>query len=136
MVNVRTILYVVVCMPLFFVLGLSMALILNNQYLAGRHLLPGGPDRALGRLDGGHHDVAGLAVLFPGAGHDQPDLGVVNIQGPAYLNRIVWAFVSRRPGQPVVHLSILHGHHPGRPAVDPADLYEAADVDGASWWHN
>ncbi|MFN2228031.1 MAG: sugar ABC transporter permease, partial [Anaerolineae bacterium] len=35
MVNVRTILYVLVCMPLFFITGLAMALILNNQFLRG-----------------------------------------------------------------------------------------------------
>ena len=35
MVNVRTILYVVVCIPLFFVVGLTLAIILNNTHLGG-----------------------------------------------------------------------------------------------------
>ena len=65
MVNIRTILYVVVCMPLFFVVGLTMAILLNNQFLRGVTFFPGRADRPLGRVDRGHHDVAGLAVLFP-----------------------------------------------------------------------
>ncbi len=36
MVNIRTVLYVIICIPLFFVLGLTMALILNNDYIRGR----------------------------------------------------------------------------------------------------
>jgi arabinogalactan oligomer/maltooligosaccharide transport system permease protein len=134
MVNVRTILYVVICIPLFFVIGLVMALILNNQYLPGRTFF-----RVALIVPWAASTVAIMMSLiwqffFRQQGTINQILAVFGIDGPAYLNNDVWAFA-------VVVLVNLWYTYPffmvvilgGLQAV-PLDLYEAAEVDGASWW--
>jgi arabinogalactan oligomer/maltooligosaccharide transport system permease protein len=134
MVNVRTLLYVVICIPLFFVLGLIMALILNNQYLPGRTFF-----RVALIVPWAASTVAIMMSLiwqffFRQQGTINQLLALINIQGPAYLNEDVWAFaivvlVNLWYTYPFFMVVILGGLQ----AV-PLDLYEAAEVDGASWW--
>jgi arabinogalactan oligomer/maltooligosaccharide transport system permease protein len=134
MVNVRTLLYVVICIPLFFVLGLLMALILNNQYLPGRTFF-----RVVLIVPWAASTVAIMMSLiwqffFRQQGTINQLLALINIEGPAYLNEDVWAFaivvlVNLWYTYPFFMVVILGGLQ----AV-PLDLYEAAEVDGANWW--
>ena len=134
MVNVRTILYVIICMPLFFVVGLTMALILNNDHLRGRTFF-----RVVLIVPWAASTVAIMMSLiwqffFRQQGTINQLLALINIEGPTYLNEDVWAFaivvlVNLWYTYPFFMVVILGGLQ----SITP-DLYEAADVDGASWW--
>lgn len=134
MVNLRTILYVLVCMPLFFVTGLAMAIILNNQFLKGVTFF-----RVALIVPWAASTVAIMMSLvwqffFRGQGTINQILSVANIEGPAYLNNDTWAFVivvlvNLWYTYPFFMVTILGGLQ-----SIPLDLYEAAEVDGASWW--
>jgi arabinogalactan oligomer/maltooligosaccharide transport system permease protein len=134
MVNVRTLLYVAICIPLFFVLGLTMALILNNQYLPGRTFF-----RVALIVPWAASTVAIMMSLiwqffFRQQGTINQLLALINIEGPAYLNEDVWAFaivvlVNLWYTYPFFMVVILGGLQ-----SIPLDIYEAAEVDGASWW--
>jgi len=133
-VNLRTILYVIVCIPLFFLLGLTMALILNNPYLKGRTFF-----RVALIVPWAASNVAIMMSLvwqffFRQQGTINQVLSLVNITGPAYLNSATWAFfvvvlVNLWYTYPFFMVVILGGLQ-----SIPLELYEAADVDGASWW--
>jgi arabinogalactan oligomer/maltooligosaccharide transport system permease protein len=134
MVNVRTILYVVVCMPLFFTLGLTMALILNRPHLRGRTFF-----RVILIVPWAASNVAIMMSLvwqffFREHGTINQLLALLNIKGPTYLNDDVWAFivvvlVNLWYTYPFFMVSLLGGLQ-----SIPQELYEAAEVDGASWW--
>jgi arabinogalactan oligomer/maltooligosaccharide transport system permease protein len=134
MVNARTILYVVACIPLFFIMGLLMALVLNNQYVRGRTFF-----RVVLIVPWAASTVAIMMSLiwqffFRGNGTINQFLSVFGIEGPTYLNQDWWAFfvvvlVNLWYTYPFFMVVILGGLQ----AITP-DLYEAADVDGASWW--
>ena len=134
MVNVRTILYVVVCMPLFFSVGLIMALILNNTFLRGRTFF-----RVVLIIPWAASTVAIMMSLvwqffFRQQGTINQILEILNIEGPAYLNNGAWAFVivvlvNLWYTYPFFMVSLLGGLQ-----SIPLELYEAAEVDGAGWW--
>jgi arabinogalactan oligomer/maltooligosaccharide transport system permease protein len=134
MVNVRTILYVVVCIPLFFILGLTMALILNNDHIKGRTFF-----RVVLIVPWAASTVAIMMSLiwqffFRGNGTINQLLSIFGVQGPTYLNEDWWSFgivvlVNLWYTYPFFMVVILGGLQ----SITP-DLYEAADVDGASWW--
>jgi arabinogalactan oligomer/maltooligosaccharide transport system permease protein len=134
MVNVRTILYVLVCMPLFFITGLAMALILNNQFLRGVTFF-----RVILIVPWAASTVAIMMSLvwqffFRGQGTINQVLDIFGIQGPTYLNEDLWAFaivvlVNLWYTYPFFMVVILGGLQ-----SIPMELYEAAEVDGASWW--
>jgi arabinogalactan oligomer/maltooligosaccharide transport system permease protein len=134
MVNVRTIIYVLICIPLFFIVGLSMALILNNQFLRGVTFF-----RVALIVPWAASTVAIMMSLvwqffFRGQGTINQILAQINIEGPTYLNEDLWAFfvvvlVNLWYTYPFFMVVILGGLQ-----SIPADLYEAAEVDGASWW--
>jgi arabinogalactan oligomer/maltooligosaccharide transport system permease protein len=134
MVNIRTIMYVIVCMPLFFIMGLTMALILNNDYIRGRTFF-----RVVLIVPWAASTVAIMMSLiwqffFRGNGTINQILANVGIQGPTYLNEDWWSFaivvlVNLWYTYPFFMVVILGGLQ-----SVPPDLYEAADVDGASWW--
>jgi arabinogalactan oligomer/maltooligosaccharide transport system permease protein len=134
MVNIRTILYVIICIPLFFVLGLTMALILNNDYIRGRTFF-----RVMLIVPWAASTVAIMMSLiwqffFRGQGTINQVLALFNIQGPTYLNEDWWSLfivvlVNVWYTYPFFMVIILGGLQ-----SIPPDLYEAADVDGASWW--
>jgi arabinogalactan oligomer/maltooligosaccharide transport system permease protein len=134
MVNVRTILYVLICMPLFFITGLAMAVILNNKFLRGVTFF-----RVVLIVPWAASTVAIMMSLvwqffFRGQGTINQVLSLVNIQGPTYLNEDAWAFfivvlVNLWYTYPFFMVTILGGLQ-----SIPLELYEAAEVDGASWW--
>ena len=134
MVNVRTILYVLVCMPLFFITGLTMAIILNNQFLRGITFF-----RVVLIVPWAASTVAIMMSLvwqffFRGQGTINQILNILNIEGPTYLNQDGWAFfivvlVNLWYTYPFFMVTILGGLQ-----SIPLELYEAAEVDGASWW--
>jgi arabinogalactan oligomer/maltooligosaccharide transport system permease protein len=134
MVNVRTILYVLFCMPLFFITGLAMAIILNNQFLRGVTFF-----RVVLIVPWAASTVAIMMSLvwqffFRGQGTINQILSIVNIQGPTYLNEDAWAFfivvlVNLWYTYPFFMVTILGGLQ-----SIPLELYEAAEVDGASPW--
>jgi arabinogalactan oligomer/maltooligosaccharide transport system permease protein len=134
MVNVRTILYVVICMPLFFGLGLVMALILNNTYLRGVPFF-----RVALIIPWAASNVAIMMSLvwqffFREAGTINQLLRILNIEGPAYLTNNAWAFVvvvlvNLWYTYPFFMISLLGGLQ-----AIPQEMYEAAGVDGAGWW--
>jgi len=134
MVNVRTILYVLVCMPLFFTLGLIMALILNNHHVRGLTFF-----RVILIVPWAASTVAIMMSLvwqffFREQGTINQLLEILDVKGPAYLNNNLWAFVivvlvNLWYTYPFFMVSLLGGLQ-----AIPQELYEAAEVDGASWW--
>jgi arabinogalactan oligomer/maltooligosaccharide transport system permease protein len=131
----RTILFVVITTPLNYVFGLILALVLNGEYIRGRTLF-----RA--------------AMIVPWAASTMfiimsliwqfffRDRGTINqilssvfsIEGPAWLSDPNLAFgaiilVNLWFSFPFCFNIIL-----GALQSIPADQYEAADVDGATWW--
>jgi arabinogalactan oligomer / maltooligosaccharide transport system permease protein len=134
MVNARTILYVLACMPLFFTLGLSMAIILNNKFLRGVTFF-----RVVLIVPWAASTVAIMMSLvwqffFRGNGTINQILNIANISGPTYLNSDAWAFfvvvlVNLWYTYPFFMVTILGGLQ-----SVPGELYEAAEMDGAGWW--
>jgi arabinogalactan oligomer/maltooligosaccharide transport system permease protein len=134
MVNVRTVMYVIVCIPLFFIMGFTMALILNNEHIRGRTFF-----RVVLIVPWAASTVAIMMSLiwqffFRGNGTINQILANFGIQGPTYLNEDWWSFaivvlVNMWYTYPFFMVVILGGLQ----SITP-DLYEAADVDGASWW--
>lgn len=136
MVNVRTIAYVMICMPLLFIIGLAMALILNNQFIRGVTAF-----RVILIVPWAASTVAIMVTLiwqffFREQGTINQILRsvFVNFEGPAYLNRAGWAWFAAVLVQvwytyPFFMVTILGGLQ-----GIPLELYEAAEMDGASWW--
>jgi len=134
MVNVRTILFVVVCMPILYVLGLAVALILNNSSLRGITFF-----RVILIIPWAASTVAIMMTLiwqffFRQQGTINQVLELFGIEGPTYLNDAAWSFAAVVLAQvwytyPFFMVTLLGGLQ-----SIPLELYEAAEVDGASWW--
>lgn len=136
MVNARTILYVLICMPILFIMGLGMAIILNNKFLRGITFF-----RVVLIVPWAASTVAIMMTLvwqffFREKGTINMLLSAIfnNFQGPAYLNNTGWAWfivvlVQVWYTYPFFMITLLGGLQ-----GIPLDLYEAAEVDGASWW--
>jgi arabinogalactan oligomer/maltooligosaccharide transport system permease protein len=136
LVNLRTILYVAICIPLFFIIGLIMALILNNQHLRGITFF-----RVLLILPWAASTTAiMMSLIWQFFFRQQGTINQIisaffqDFQPPAYLNDATWAFaivvlVNLWYTYPFFMVTILGGLQ-----SIPVDLYEAAEVDGASWW--
>jgi arabinogalactan oligomer/maltooligosaccharide transport system permease protein len=134
-VSFRTILYVALCIPLFFILALILALILNSPNLRGRTFF-----RVVMVVPWAASTVAIMMSLvwqffFREQGTLNQVLKLVGIKGGAWLNSSVWAFgiiilVNVWYTYPFFMTVIL-----GALQSIPPEQYEAADVDGASWWN-
>ncbi|MGD8243603.1 MAG: sugar ABC transporter permease [Anaerolineae bacterium] len=136
MVNARTILYVMICIPLFFVVGLIMALILNNDFLRGKTFF-----RVILIVPWAASNVSIMMTLvwqffFRQQGTINQILSAVltSYEGPAFLNRTLWAWfavvlVNLYYTYPFFMVTLLGGLQ-----SIPLELYEAAEVDGATWW--
>ncbi len=136
MVNARTVLYVLICMPLLFVIGLTMALILNNQFLKGLTFF-----RVALIVPWAASTVAIMMTLvwqffFREQGTINQLLRAIlsDFKGPAYLTKTGWAWfvvvlVQVWYTYPFFMVTLLGGLQ-----GIPLELYEAAEVDGASWW--
>lgn len=133
-VTLRTILYVAICIPLFFVVGLVLALILNSTNLRGRTAF-----RVIMVIPWAASTVAIMMSLvwqffFREQGTLNQLLKLIGVQGPAWLNNSTYAFA-------VIVLANVWYTYPffmtvilGALQSIPPEQYEAADVDGANWW--
>lgn len=132
----RTILYVLACLPLFFVVGLVFALILNNPGLRGRMffrvalILPWGVSTS--------SIIAALVWQFffreQGTINQVIQSAITTYKPFAFLNDNLWAFIAVTivnvwMSYPFFMVTIL-----GALQSIAKDQYEAADVDGATWW--
>ncbi len=135
----RTILYVIACIPLFFVTGLFLALILNNDHIRGR-----GVWRAVLIIPWAVQSyIAALVWQFFFRG----EVGTINQflvalgvfdKGPTWLGDptqpwlafVAVVIVNLWMSYPFFTVIIL-----GALQSIPTDQYEAADVDGATWWN-
>lgn len=132
----RTLLFVAICIPIFFIIGLILALILNNPRLPGKTFF-----RVILIVPWAASNVAIMMSLiwqffFREQGTINQILSLVfNFKGPAWLNDQVWAFlvivlVNVWYTYPFFMVTIL-----GALQSIPQEQYEAAEVDGASWWN-
>ncbi len=129
----RTILYVVACIPFFFLFGLILALVLNNEWLRGKGIF-----RVLIIVPWAVPSyISALIWQFffrSEQGTINQLLGVLGIQGPPWLQQPALAFfavvlVNIWMSYPFFMVIIL-----GALQSIPQEQYEAAEVDGANWW--
>jgi arabinogalactan oligomer/maltooligosaccharide transport system permease protein len=133
-VTFRSILYVLLCIPLFFIVGLALALLLNVQDLPGRTFF-----RVILIVPWAASTVAIMIALvwqffFREQGTINQLLKVIGLNGPAWLQEPAMAFAvcvitNVWMSYPFFMVTIL-----GALQSIPGELYEAAEVDGASWW--
>lgn len=133
-VTFRSLLYVLFCIPLFFVVGLALALLLNVPDLPGRTFF-----RVILIVPWAASTVAVMVALvwkffFQEVGTINQLLAIIGITGKAWLQDPALAFgvcviVNVWMSYPFFMVTIL-----GALQSIPAELYEAAEVDGASWW--
>jgi arabinogalactan oligomer/maltooligosaccharide transport system permease protein len=133
-VNVDSILYVILCIPLFFVVGLGLALLLNVHDLPGRTFF-----RVVLIVPWAASTVAIMMSLvwkffFQEQGVINQLLSLVGSTGKTWLQDPIWSWF-------VIVLANIWYTYPffmvtilGALQSIPAELYEAAEVDGASWW--
>ena len=134
-VLVRTVLFVLIRVPLTFLIGLGLALILNTPDLKGRNAI-----RVLLFVPWGASSVAILLALvwqffFRQEGTiNQILIQLFHITGPIWLQNPVYAFG-------IIVLADIWFSYPffmvaitGALQSIPVELYEAAEVDGATWW--
>jgi arabinogalactan oligomer/maltooligosaccharide transport system permease protein len=132
----RTALFVLLRVPLTFILALTVALILNDRTLKGNTFF-----RAVLFLPWGASSVAILVSLvwqfiFREQGVlNQLLAALFHIKGPVWLNNPTTAFG-------VIVLADIYFSFPffmvailGALQSIPADTYEAADVEGANYWN-
>ncbi|MBI3734503.1 MAG: sugar ABC transporter permease [Chloroflexi bacterium] len=130
----RTLLYVIACVPVFFGVALLLALILDNAHIRFKAIF-----RVIMIIPWAASNVAIIMSLvwqffFREQGTINQVLAQVGIKGPTYLNDPNWAFVAivlvqvwyTYPFMMTVILGALQ-------AIAP-EQYEAAEVDGASYW--
>ncbi len=133
-VILRTILFVVLRVPLSFILGLVLALILNSPKLPGKTFF-----RVVLFVPWAASSVAILIALiwqfiFREQGVINQLIGAIGIKGPVWLNDPTLAFGA------VVLTDIYFSYGffmvsiLGALQSIPVEMYEAADVDGAGWW--
>lgn len=129
----RTILYVLACIPLFFVFGLLLALVLNSDFLRGKAVF-----RVLLIIPWAVPSyISALIWQFffrTEQGTINQLLGLLGIQGPRWLLNPTLAFLSVVivnvwMTYPFFMVTIL-----GALQSIPYELYEASEVDGAGWW--
>ena len=133
-VSFRSILYVLLCIPLFFILGLALALLLNIHDLPGRTFF-----RVILIIPWAASTVAIMIALvwqffFREQGTINQLLSIIGITGKAWLQEPSTAFfviviANVWMSYPFFMVTIL-----GALQSIPGEIYEAAEVDGASWW--
>lgn len=133
-VLLRTILFVAICLPLFFILGLGLALLLNVKDLPGRTFF-----RVVLIVPWAASNVAIMMSLvfrffFTQKGPLNQIMQILHISPIIFLESTVWTMT-------VIILANVWYSYPffmvtilGALQSIPAELYEAADVDGAGWW--
>ena len=130
----NTVLYAVVCVGLFFIVGLGLALLLNSPYIQFKTLfrtliiLPWAAPAVL---------TAPIWKFFFNSnfGPINQILRTVGVSNPpSWLGDPLWAWI----GVVIVNLWLSYPFFMfvimGALTTVPSDLYEAARIDGASWW--
>lgn len=133
LVAARTTIYVVVCIALFFIVGLIFALVLTHKAVRGTPIF-----RMMMILPWAVPTWCTALIwkfLFhPDWGPINQILGLVGIKGPQWLNDPTLAFVAIT----VVNLWMSYPFFmliiTGGLLSIPTDLYEAAEIDGAGYW--
>ena len=133
-VNFHSLLYVILCIPLFFVIGLALALLLNVKDLPGRTFF-----RVILIVPWAASTVAIMMSLvwkffFQDQGTLNQLLALIGLHGKTWLDNPIYAFAiiviaNVWYSYPFFMVTIL-----GALQSIPGELYEAAEVDGASWW--
>lgn len=130
----RTIVYVAACIPLFFIVGLALALILNTDFIKGRTFW-----RAVMIIPWAASTMAIMMSLvwqffFRDQGTINQLLRLIGVQGLTWLNNPTYAFA-------IVVLVNLWYSYPfffniilGSLQSIPVEQYEAAEMDGANFW--
>jgi arabinogalactan oligomer / maltooligosaccharide transport system permease protein len=132
-VIVQTVLYVVIRVPLTLGLAMALALLLNSSFLPGRTFF-----RVVLFIPWAASSLSILIALiwqffFRDQGTINQFLELFGIDGPAYLTQDWWAFAAIVItdiwfSYPFLMIIIL-----GALQSIPADQYEAAEIDGATW---
>jgi arabinogalactan oligomer/maltooligosaccharide transport system permease protein len=135
----RTVIYVLACIPLFFLVGLTLALILNNPHIKGVGIW-----RAVLIIPWAIQSyIAALVWQFFFRGEVGTinqigvALGLFDGQGPTWLGdperpwlaMVAVVIINLWMSYPFFTVVIL-----GALQSIPQDQYEAAEVDGATWW--
>ena len=133
-VVLRTLIFVIIRVPLSFVIGLTLALILNSQHLPGRTFF-----RVVLFIPWAASSLAILMALvwqffFREQGTINQVLRLLNLTGPSWLQDPTLAFMAivladtwfSYPFFMIVILGALQSV--------PTDAYEAAEIDGANYW--
>lgn len=133
-VTFRTLLYVAICIPLFFIVALTLALILSSPHIRGRAFF-----RVALIVPWAASNVAIMMALvwqffFRDQGTINQVLALIGVKGRAWLNDPLAAFA-------IVVLVNVWFTFPffmtvimGALTAIPPEQYEAAEVDGATWW--
>lgn len=134
-VIVQTVLFVVLRVPITLVVAMTLALILNSSYLKGRALF-----RVVIFIPWAASSLAILIALiwqffFREQGTiNQLLAAIFGIKGPAYLNQNWWAMFAILITDIWFSYPFLMTIILGALQSIPADQYEAAEIDGATWW--
>lgn len=130
----RTILFVIITIPINYIFGLALALVLNTNYIKGRTFF-----RVVMIIPWAASTMFIIMSLiwqffFRDVGVINQLLKLLNITGPVWLNNPTWAFA-------IIILVNLWFSYPfcftiilGALQAIPADQYEAAEMDGATYW--
>jgi arabinogalactan oligomer/maltooligosaccharide transport system permease protein len=130
----RTVFFVGICIPFFFVLGLGLALLLNVKDLPGRAFF-----RVMLIVPWAASNVAIMMSLvfrffFTEKGPINQIMQIFHFKPTIFLNNAGWTMA-------VIILANIWYSYPffmvtilGALQSIPGELYEAADVDGAGWW--
>ncbi len=130
----RTILFVLIRVPLSFVLGLVLALIINSPKLPGKTFF-----RVALFVPWAASSVAILIALiwqfiFRDQGVINQLLGAIGVKGPVWLNDPALAFGAVVLTDVYFSYGFFMVSILGALQSIPVEMYEAADVDGAGGW--
>lgn len=130
----RTLLFVILRVPLSFLVGLVLALILNSPNLKGKTFF-----RVALFVPWAASSVAILMALvwqflFRGEGTLNQVLALFGITGPTWLNGPATAFGVVVLADVWFSYGFFMVAILGALQAIPVEVYEAAEVDGASWW--
>ncbi len=130
----RTILFVIITTPINYIFGLALALVLNTEYIKGRTFF-----RVVMIIPWAASTMFIIMSLiwqffFRDVGVINQLLKLLNVRGPVWLNNPSMAFA-------IILLVNLWFSFPfcfniilGALQAIPADQYEAAEMDGATFW--
>jgi arabinogalactan oligomer/maltooligosaccharide transport system permease protein len=135
-VLLRSTLYVILCMPLFLLVGLTLALILNNPNIRFKSLfrtlliIPWAVPTFITALiwQFFFRDAGTINLIFQSLNIQNPKSPIHWLSNPQ-LAFFVIVLVNVWMSYPFFMTIIL-----GALQSIPADMYEAAEVDGATWW--